>query len=79
MEESVTHQAILRRGRESGLSQGELKAAREILLRLGRRKFQTVPPQVETTVNAIADLARLESLSERVLDANSWDELLRSE
>ena len=86
MEESVTYQAILQRGREDGLrqglqqglQQGSIGEARALILRQGRKKFGPPTAKQEATVNAIADLARLERLSENLLDVTTWGELLKS-
>jgi predicted transposase YdaD len=77
MEESVTYQAILRRGRESGRQEGRAEEAVKTLLMQGRMKFQVPASEVqEAALNAITDLARLEALLGRILVVNSWDELL---
>jgi hypothetical protein len=76
MRESVTYQAILREGEAIGEARGRADEARRILLRLGERKFG--PPTVGTRaeLRRISDLERLELLTDRVLNASSWDELL---
>jgi hypothetical protein len=68
MEESTTYQAIIQKGR--------LTEVRQILLRQGRKLFG--PPEEATTaaLNAIADVQKLEDLTERILDVGSWEELL---
>ena len=83
MEESVTYQAIvergltegLRRGTQQGLQQG-LQAARDTLLRLGRKRFGPPATRHEAAVAAVPDLTRLGALSDRLLDVGTWDELL---
>lgn len=76
MEESVTYQAILSRGREAGIRQGRTDEIRAVLLRLGRKKFGPPMAAQEAALGAVADLARLEALSERLLDVTTWDDLL---
>lgn len=73
MEESVTYQAILQRGAQ----QGAIAESRATILRQGRKKFGPPAAEVEAAVNAIADLPRLEALSDRLLDVATWDDLLR--
>src|SRR5262249_10154861 len=68
MRESSGYQLILDEGRE----EGALREARKILLRQGRRKFGPPEPAVEAAVQAIADLSRLERMSDRIFDATSW-------
>lgn len=58
------------------LAKGEVKEARNILFRIGRKRFGPPSPTVTTTLEGIKDLNRLEELSERLLDVTSWDELL---
>jgi hypothetical protein len=68
MKESVTYQAIVEEGR--------IAEAQAILLRLGSKRFGPPSTSVQTTLEGIAELDRLESLSDRLLDVESWDELL---
>ncbi len=72
MRESATYQAIL----QEGEAKGEVKGRRATLLRQGRKKFG--PPDAATlaVLETIGDIARLEQLSERLLEVNSWQELL---
>jgi predicted transposase YdaD len=72
MKESVTYQAIV----EEGKMEGKIEARQEVLLELGQKRFGTPDASTETAVRAIADLERLKQLSERLLDASSWEELL---
>jgi hypothetical protein len=69
MEESATYQAIVRKGR--------LSEARQILLRQGRKLFGPADETTESALNAIEDMAKLEELTERILDVGSWQELLQ--
>lgn len=68
MEESVTYQAIIRRG--------QAKEARRLLLQSGRRKFGAPTADIEAAINAISDVDRLESLNSRLFDVGTWEELL---
>jgi predicted transposase YdaD len=69
MEESTTYQAIIRKGRLSGV--------RQMLLRQGRKRFGPADDATEAALNAIEDVEKLEELGERVLDVGSWQELLQ--
>jgi hypothetical protein len=69
MEESVTYQAIVRKGRVS--------EARQMLLRQGRKLFGSVDEAAEAALNAINDVEKLEELGERILDVDSWQELFQ--
>jgi predicted transposase YdaD len=72
MKESVTYQKILREGRV----EGRVEEARRILRRQGTRRFGTPDAPIDDALDAIADLERLEQLSDRILDVKTWDELL---
>jgi predicted transposase YdaD len=72
MRESTGYQMILDEGRE----EGALREARKLLLQLGRLKFGAPEPDVETAIQAINDLARLERMSARLLDVTTWQDLL---
>jgi predicted transposase YdaD len=72
MEESTTYQWVLEQGRQEG-ARRELQ---KTLLLMGHKQFQGTPRSVKAAIEAIADLARLEELSVRLLDAASWEELL---
>ena len=86
MRDSTAYQAILDEGRAEGeikgRAEGEIKGraeeARQLLLRLGRKKWGAVDATVEQTVQAIGDVDRLELLIERVLEAASWQDLLQT-
>jgi len=84
MKESVTYQAIVAeglaegraRGLAEGLAEGECREARKLLLRLGRKRLGPPDRAMRAAVEAIAELPRLEELTERLLDVGSWQELL---
>jgi hypothetical protein len=68
MEESVTYQAIVRRGKR--------EEARKLILLMGRNRFGRVSAEVRDALNAIQDIEKLEDLGVRLLDVSSWQELL---
>ncbi|MGC1719228.1 MAG: hypothetical protein WA746_09590, partial [Isosphaeraceae bacterium] len=72
MKESVTYQKILKKGR----AEGRTEEAKRILKRLGSRRVGKPQPLIEAAIDAIADLDRLEQLSDRVLEVTGWEELL---
>jgi predicted transposase YdaD len=74
MQESTTYQAILREGREEGRIAGE----RQVLIRLGTKRFGKPDAAILADIQAIRDVERLESLAERMLDPNlpDWNSLL---
>jgi hypothetical protein len=65
------------RGMEKGMEKGQIEGLRNVLLRLGTRKFGAPSPEVQSLIRSIDDLARLSELTERVLEAKGWDDLLQ--
>jgi predicted transposase YdaD len=76
MEESSTYQLILRRGKAEGLKEGRVTEARNLLLRLGEKRFGPVDPQSRTALEGLTELDRLEQLLDRMLDVKTWQQLL---
>ncbi len=79
MRDSTTYQAILKEGRQEGVIEGQISEARRLLLRQGTRRFGTPDVAIVAAIEAIRDVDRLESLSDRIVDATAtdWDDLLR--
>jgi predicted transposase YdaD len=71
MRESSGYQIILDEGR----AEGEVRGVRATILRQGRKRFGPPDSAVESALQAIMDLERLERMSERVLDAAGWQDL----
>lgn len=71
MKESATYQAIIEEGRQEGLAR-----MREVLLLLGSRRFGAPPKNIEMRIHETRDLESLTRWNERLLDVESWDELL---
>jgi predicted transposase YdaD len=79
MKESSTYQAILAEGRTEGRTEGRIEALQRTLLRQGRQQFHSQPSEaVQATIQAIRDEGRLERMTERLLVASSWNELLET-
>jgi predicted transposase YdaD len=88
MKDSVTYQAIVAEGREQGLEQGllrgletglergKLQEAIKLLKKLGSKRFGPSESSVSTKIDQITDLSRIEQFFDRLLDVNSWEELL---
>ena len=77
MKESSTYQAILEEGMVEGMVRGKAEEARRLLLRLGAKRFGEPDAHTQATIEAIGSVERLEKLVERVLEAESWKELLK--
>jgi hypothetical protein len=75
MEESVTYQAIVRKGRE----EGRVEEARRLLLVQGKSKFGPADATTRAAIERIDDLGRLEPLALRLINPGSWQELLPPE
>ena len=71
LEDSTTYQWTIQKGIVQGL--------RATVLRLGTKRFGTPAPEVASAVEAITDTGRLGRLTEQVLDATGWDELLQTQ
>jgi hypothetical protein len=63
-------------GEARGEARGRAEEARSLVLRLGAKRFGPPQAAVEATVLAISDRERLERISERILDAANWNDLL---
>ena len=72
MRESPGYRDILDEGR----AEGRAEEARRILLRLGTRRLGSPDAATTAALGALADVERLERMSERLLDATTWAEVL---
>ena len=61
---------------DRGRNEGRTNEARSLLLRVGRKKLGPLFPAHEAAINELFDLAQLEALCEKLLDVNTWDDLL---
>ena len=79
MEESTTYQWLISQGKEQGLVEGRVEGrteeARNLLLRMGRTKFGKPTKKVQTAL-ASASLEHLEQMADRLLQVESWQELI---
>ena len=88
MKESSYYQMILEEGMAQGLAEGKaegkaegmqsgaLAEARKLLLRIGKRQLGPASAQVRSTIEDIDNLEYLESLADKLLSVQSWQELL---
>ena len=70
MRESVTYQDILAEGEVKGETQGRVKEARTLIIRLLAKKLGNVSPKLLAKIEALS-LERVESLGEDLLDFTS--------
>jgi hypothetical protein len=68
MRDSDIFMAIIDEGRE--------QEAKRIILRLGQKRFGPPDEAIKTRLQAITDIDLLERLSDELLDASSWSDLL---
>jgi len=76
MEESVTYQAIIRKGEARGRVEGRVEGELNLLLLLGRNRFGEPTKRTLSKLQSITSTERLERLAIRMLTAESWKELL---
>jgi hypothetical protein len=84
LKDSSLDQVILKdgmeKGRREGIRQGQrqgrLEEARKVLFRQGGIRFGRLDKPTRAAIEAIDDLDRLERLSERLLTAARWADLL---
>ena len=72
MKVSTTYQLILKEGK----AEGKEEEAKQLLLRLGTKRFGPPSGHIEAELQKITSLERLEQLAERLLEAENWQELL---
>jgi len=80
MRESATYQAIIAEGKAEGKAEGiavgALDEAHKLLLRMATHRFGPPSKANLAALKRINDLARLEDLGERLLNVDSWQDLL---
>jgi hypothetical protein len=64
------------KGIQLGLQQGRVQERQRVLLELGGKRFGPADAETEAAVRGIDNLDRLKRLTDAVLTANSWHELL---
>jgi predicted transposase YdaD len=80
MKESVTYQLILDEGRAEGeakgRAEGRIETEREILLLLGSKRLGEPDARTRDKIEKIADPVHLKDLVSRLLEVESWRDLL---
>ena len=74
MAEHLIEQGI-ERGKAQGIKQGETRAKQEVILKMIRLRFDSVPESVTSQITRIRSLSRLDALVENVLTAQTLDEI----
>jgi hypothetical protein len=70
VEDSTTYQYIV--------EQGVLKGARGMLLDIGATKLGAPTEKVKTSIQEMEDLPRLKRMGLRVMNADSWNDVLET-
>jgi uncharacterized protein DUF4351 len=65
----------LEANKAEGRAEGKAQGAREILLRLLRQRFGTLPTEAERRIQEVSSLDRLTRLADQVLVARSLKEM----
>ena len=79
MEESVTYQAIMRKGEVKGemkgRQEGAIEEARRMLLRFGTGRMGEPDAPTRARIDALATRDEIEALADRLLQVENWSEL----
>jgi len=86
MQESTVYQSILAegeaigeaRGKAIGEARGKAIGERELILIVGSKRFGDPDANIRTLLDAIESPERLKNLGARLLDVDSWHDLLAS-
>ena len=65
-----------RLAKEEGRAEAQAEALQKTVLRLGKLRIGKPSKQIVSAVGAITDVDRLERLTEKILQATTWQELL---
>jgi hypothetical protein len=71
---------LLEEGEARGEAKGAVREAREVIVRVGKKRLGNVDPTVEAALNAISEIERLRRIQDRLFDATaiSWADLLET-
>ena len=76
MQESSTYQSILAEGLEQGLEKGRAEGERQLLIVVGRKRLGEPDAASLAALNAITSIETFEALASRLLEVESWQDLL---
>lgn len=77
MKESSTYQVILEEGKAEGTIEGRSTEARSLILRIGSKRYGEADERVKSQIDSIESLEVLEQLADRLLEVETWEELLK--
>jgi len=75
---SSTYQSILQEGREEGREQGRADGERQLILLVGSKRFGEPDELIRAAIGQITSTDRLTQIADKLLDAASWQDLLKS-
>ena len=67
---------LIKRGKQQGKQEGEIKGKQDVLIKQLRRKFGLSSSE-EKIIRSVTDESKLDAAAEAVLDAKSKDEVLK--
>ena len=76
MEDSVTYQSIKAKGKVEGKAEGAIIEARKMIVRIGTKRFGKPTARVTSKLDSIQSVEKLEQLSDRLFEVETWDEFL---
>ncbi len=76
LEDSSTYQLILKRSEARGEARGKVTAAHRMVFIIAGKRFGPAPGATEAALQGITDQDRLDRMTDRLLDATGWDDLL---
>ncbi len=79
MKESSVYQYILEEGEKKGKVEGRLEGELRLLLLFGSKRLGEPSAEVLHTLQQITSPERIEHLATRLLEVESWDDLLQFE
>jgi hypothetical protein len=65
-----------KREKARGIAIGEIRQTQQLIVRLGVKRFGPPLTDIEATVQAIQDRARLERIADRIDEAFDWADLV---
>ena len=75
MTNSTTYMAILEEGEARGEADGRILGLRHLILRQGRKRFEEPSEEVAAQLEAINSVEELETLADRLVEVESWQDL----
>lgn len=71
----TTYDRGMEAGIEKGIEKGRRDALQHTLLRQGTHKFGAPSEEIQHRIRSVPEVAALEELAERIIEARSWDDL----